>query len=66
MILFLIFLFFCLIFLQMWVGGFSYVPSLFLRTKLDEALIQYKRKSGGSSSLVGSHMGVTWVSQGNI
>lgn len=30
----------------------SYVSPLFLRTKLDEALILYKRKSGGSSSLV--------------
>ena len=42
------------------------VPPMFFLTKLDEALILYKRKSGGSSSLVGSHMGVTRVSQGNI
>ena len=30
----------------------SYDPPMFLLTKLDEALILYKRKSGGSSSLV--------------
>jgi hypothetical protein len=28
------------------------VPPMFFLTKLDEALILYKRKSGGSSSLV--------------
>ena len=34
------------------VRSHSYDPPMFLLTKLDEALIPYKRKSGGSSSLV--------------
>ena len=37
----------------------SYAPPLCLLTKLDEALILYKRKSGGPSSLVRRIIGGT-------
>ena len=39
--------------------SFSYDPPLCLLTKLDEALILYKRKSGGPSSLVRRFIGET-------
>ena len=35
----------------LYVCSYSYAPPLCLPTKLDEALILYKRKSGGPSSL---------------
>ena len=41
----------CSIFFEIHIFA-SVDPPMFLLTKLDEALILYKRKSGGSSSLV--------------
>ena len=42
----------------------SYDPPMFLLTKLDEALILYKRKSGGSPSLVPWNNGVRYFLHG--
>ena len=44
---------------MLYVCSSSYAPPLCLLTKLDKALILYKRKSGGSSSLVRNYIGGT-------